>query len=311
MVALTQLSATDLAPLFEEEVGVWEREFSWDFRPSTDLLRRFLQIQSLTGYALRAQSGITGYAYHVCEGRKGLIGDFFVRASDTRSADEILLLGAVVEELIRTPGIRRIESQLMILHAALPQQIPFSRYLTRYERQFMEISREAIAAVPSKPVNFSARFAPWGERLQEDVVHVVAASYRGHIDSEINDQYRTIPGARQFLMNIIKFPGCGRFSADASMVAIDDRTGRLCAACLASMVAPQSGHITQLCVLPAVRGARLGSQLLRQTLLKLSALGCTSVSLTVTSSNRDAIALYESMGFRSRTTFPALVWEGF
>jgi hypothetical protein len=31
----------------------------------------------------------------------------------------------------------------------------------------------------------------------------------------------------------------------------------------------------------------------------------------VTCSNLDAIRLYESMGFCTKATFPALVWEGF
>jgi ribosomal protein S18 acetylase RimI-like enzyme len=60
-----------------------------------------------------------------------------------------------------------------------------------------------------------------------------------------------------------------------------------------------------------VRGAKLGYELLRQSLVRLTELGCASVSLTVTCSNVDAIRLYESTGFHLRSTFPALVWEGF
>ncbi|MGH9771862.1 MAG: GNAT family N-acetyltransferase [Candidatus Acidiferrales bacterium] len=51
--------------------------------------------------------------------------------------------------------------------------------------------------------------------------------------------------------------------------------------------------------------------MLHHALLRLSDLGCTSVSLTVTCSNLEAIRLYESAGFRTHATFPALVWEGF
>ena len=112
-------------------------------------------------------------------------------------------------------------------------------------------------------------------------------------------------------MNIVRFPGCGRFSPGASVIAIDDRTGRVCGVCLASLVSAKSGHVTQLCVLPALRGASLGYELLRRCLERLIEQGCTSVSLTVTCSNLDAIRLYEAAGFHSRATFPALVWEGF
>ncbi len=42
----------ELNGLWEEEVGVWDRELSWDFRPSSELVRRFVQMQSLNGFAL-------------------------------------------------------------------------------------------------------------------------------------------------------------------------------------------------------------------------------------------------------------------
>jgi ribosomal protein S18 acetylase RimI-like enzyme len=310
VVELPQLNVTDLDPLLNEEIGVWQRRFAWDFRSSADLLRRFLQIHSLYGYALRAEREVIGYAYYVVEGRKGLIGDFYVRPDCSSPSDELTLLGALVQGLMLTPGLQRIESQLMLLRHPLPVP-PFARQLTRHDRFFMEIDRES--AVKLKPVNsgFHARFFRWAERYQEEIAHLVAASYKGHVDSEINDQYRTIPGARHFLTNIIKFPGCGTFSPAASVVAVDERTGRVCGVCLASTVSSGSGHVTQLCVLPAIRGARLGYELLRQSLVRFADLGCSSMSLTVTCSNLDAVRLYESVGFRSISTFPALVWEGF
>jgi ribosomal protein S18 acetylase RimI-like enzyme len=311
LTELRQLPVNALEPLFDEEIGVWDKRFSWDFRPSADLLRRFVQIQSLNGCGLRSGSDVVGYAYHVCEGRKGLIGDFYVRRSHASSSNEMLLLGGIVRALMLTPGVRRIESQLMLLNAPLGQPLPFHKHLIRHDRYFMQIDRASALRLQAKPASFRASFHAWTERFQEEIARVVAASYKGHVDSDINDQYRTISGARHFLMNIVKFPGCGRFSPAASVVAVDESTGRVCGVCLASLVSATSGHVTQICVLPAIRGAHLGYELLRQTLCRLAELGCKSVSLTVTCSNVDAIRLYESMGFHAQATFPALVWEGF
>jgi ribosomal protein S18 acetylase RimI-like enzyme len=310
VVELPQLSVRDLDPLLSEEIGVWHERFAWDFRASADLLRRFLQVQSLHGYALRINKEVIAYAYQVCEGRKGLIGDFYVRADYATPSNEILVLGAIAKGLMATPGVRRIECQLMLLRSTLCP-LPFSRYVTRHDRYFMEIDRDSAVKLDRARSGFHARFAGWAERYQEDAAHLVAAAYKGHIDSEINDQYRTIPGARHFLTNIIRFPGCGNFSPAGSIVALDEKTGRVCGVCLASLVSADSGHITQLCVLPAIRGARLGYELLRQSLARLADLGCTSMSLTVTCANVDATRLYDSIGFRTRCTFPALVWEGF
>ncbi len=310
IVELQQVSVKEFDVLLNEEIEIWVRRFAWDFRASADLLRRFLQIQSLYGYALRVKREVVGYAYYVCEGHKGLIGDFYVRADHATPSNETLLLGAVVKGLMSTPGIRRIESQLMLLRSPLMHP-PFARFLTRHERNFMEVDSATPRSLPMVHPGVQITFMRWAERHQEEIAHLVAAAYKGHVDSEINDQYRTIPGARHFLTNIIKFPGCGQFTPAGSIVAIDGRTGRVAGACLASMVSANSGHVTQLCVLPAIRGARLGYELLRQSLLRLAELGCTSMSLTVTCSNVDAIRLYDSVGFHTRCTFPALVWDRF
>ncbi len=310
VVELPQVSVSDLDPLLAEEIAVWRERFAWDFRPSADLLRRFVQVHALNGYALYSRREVIGYAYFVVEGRKGLIGDFYVSSARATPTNEAMLLGAVVQGLMLTSGVRRIESQLMMLSGALAP-IPFQRFLTRHDRLFMEVPASLSATLTSRADRTGAKFHVWEERFGEEIAHLVAAAYRGHVDSDINDQYRTIPGARHFLTNIIRFPGCGVFSPFCSLVAIDDRTGRICGACLTSLVSENSGHVTQLCVLPAVRGSGLGYELLRQALIRLREAGCITVSLTVTCSNVDAIRLYESVGFRSTSVFPALVWEGF
>jgi ribosomal protein S18 acetylase RimI-like enzyme len=309
IVDLPQLTTLELDPLLNEEILQWQKRFFWDFRASADLLRRFVQINSLYGYALRANRNVVGYSYYVCEARKGLIGDFYVRREHSTPSAEIALLKAVVDRLMRTPGIRRIESQLLLLEDSL-QAPPFGNYLTRHDRLFMIFDEHAAVRLQPAATRTQVSFVSWADRYHEEVAHLVSAAYRGHVDSDINDQYRSIPGARQFLTNIIRYPGCGQFSGAASVLALDARTGRVCGACLGSLVSADSGHVTQLCVLPAMRGARLGYELLRQCLQRLSELGCTKVSLTVTESNVDAIRLYESMGFRTEATFPALVWQG-
>ncbi|MBV9938441.1 MAG: GNAT family N-acetyltransferase [Acidobacteriaceae bacterium] len=310
IVELSQLSGSDLDPLLADEIEVWRERFAWDFRPSADLLRRFTQLHSLLGYALRVGRQVVGYSYFVVEGRKGLIGDFYVRNSYGGEPFETALLTAVVGSIMGKSGVKRIESQLMLLrHESI--QLPFSHFLRRHNRLFMEAEVVVARRLPELAVNFQISFLPWTERNQEEIAHLVAAAYKGHIDSDINDQYRTVPGARHFLTNIIKYPGCGNFSPGASVVAIDSKTGRVYGVCLVSLISSIAGHITQLCILPAIRGEHLGYELLRRSLVRLADLGCTTVSLTVTCTNVSAIRLYESVGFRPHAAFPALVWEGF
>lgn len=311
LIELPQLDSVDLDHLLADEINIWRETFAWDYRPSADLLRRYIHIRSLTGCALRHNGQIIGYAYYVCEGKKALIGDFYVRSPFATPEIEMTLLEGVIRSVMRTPGIRRIESQLMLLQsppgAVLP--LPFRGNVMRYERLFMELDCERILNLPQATPNYRVRFVPWAERYQEEMAHLISAAYRGHVDSEINDQYRSIPGARQFLNNIIRFPGCGRFSPESSVLAIDVSSGKVCGMCLASQIGADAGHVTQLCVLPAVRHVRLGYELLRESVQRLRGAGCHTASLTVTGANVDAFRLYESIGFEVTASFPALVWD--
>jgi ribosomal protein S18 acetylase RimI-like enzyme len=308
-VGLTQLTVADLDPLLAEEIGIWRQQYKWDFRPSADLLRRFLQIQSLYGRALVVSGRVVGYGYYVCEGRKGLIGDFFVSPLHSTRDREMGLLHDILTDMRRNAGVRRIESQLMMLqNTAGP--FPSAANLLRQERNFMEVTAESVRALTRLEPSFRVSFVPYEDRHGEELAHLLAASYRGHVDSEINDQYRSIPGARHFLTNIIQYPGCGRFAPEASILAIDVGTGRACGMCLASRISETGGHITQLCILPALRNSHLGYELMRQTAVRLADTGSSVIGLTVTCANANAVRLYVSTGFRIVSRFPALVWDG-
>ncbi|MDQ6699699.1 MAG: GNAT family N-acetyltransferase, partial [Acidobacteriota bacterium] len=188
--------------------------------------------------------------------------------------------------------------------------LPGARFLKTYVREFMSLNLADVPVLPERTLR-RISIQEWGEHHQEATAHLIAVSYRGHRDSQINDQYRSVAGARRFLYNIVQYPGCGSFFKPASLVAFDLDTGALCGLSLTSFVAHQVGHITQICVAPHVRGTGLGYEMLRRSLLTLRASGCRKASLTVTSANREAVRLYRDMGFQSRRSFMANVWEGF
>ncbi len=311
VVELRHLRAGDLDVLLDEETAVWRDTLDWDFRGSAGLVRRFLEMQALNGYALLINGYAVGYCYYVAEERKGLIGDLYVMKDYLSVENEERLLATVVEGLIKSQYIRRIESQLMMLRTGAKMDLPERRYLRTHARNFMEISAETAGGLaeghPSAPVWFDS----WSERKQDEAATLIATAYRGHVDSEINDQYRSPAGARRFLMNIVQYPGCGAFFQPASYVAIDPGTGRLSGICLASLVHADVGHVTQVCVSPAARGTGVGYELIRRSLESLARHGSKKVTLTVTAANTEAIALYERMGFRKTRNFSAYVWEGF
>jgi len=316
LVDLRQLRSEDLNVLLDEEVATWRQLLDWDFGKSADLVRRFVDMQALSGFALVDDGEAVGYAYYVLEEHKGLIGDLFVRDVFRSVENQKWLLQSVLRSLTATPQIDRIESQLMMWHAA--GGLPMPRHLSSFERNFMmlEMSRAALEPAPgrgrpSAPMASRVYVNKWSDQYQEAAAQLIAAAYLGHVDSLINDQYRSVAGARRFLFNIVQYPGCGMFFKPASVAAFDRLTGRICGICLASMVMPYCGHITQICVAPGVRGTGVGYEMLRQSLTLLRAAGCSKASLTVTASNREAIKLYEDVGFTTIRRFFAHVWEGF
>jgi ribosomal protein S18 acetylase RimI-like enzyme len=306
LVDLRQIAAEHLEALLEEETAAWQDDLDWDFRPSADLVRRFVRMQALNGHALVQGPRVVGYSYYVCEDGKGLIGDLYVLASHRTVENENLLIQAVLDSMFRTPGVRRVESQLMMVSVPLGRAVPYGKWFQSYPRCFLEAPLTPAARLPLRELP-GISISPWAENKQEETARLIANSYQGHIDSLINDQYRSAGGARRFLMNIVQYPGCGSFFAPASYTATSDRS--LCGISLASLVAADAGHITQLCVVPSRRGTGLGYELMRRSLIALAAHGCRTVSLTVTAANTAAIRLYEQMGFVNRRDFAAYVWE--
>jgi len=308
IVELRRVSEEHMLPLLEEEVASWSAELDWDFRPSADLVRRFVRMQALGGFAVMRGARAAGYAYYVCEEGKGLIGDLYVRKAHRRVETENALLESVLDAMWQTPGVRRVEAQIMMLASPLDRAVPHESWFQPYPRLFLEAPLASVATFPARKLTRAA-ISPWSEARQEETARLITAAYQGHVDSQINDQYRSASGARRFLMNIVQYPGCGAFFGAASYAATDLQSGYLCGVSLASLVAADVGHITQVCVAPSHKGTGLGYELMRRSLLALAAHQCRMVSLTVTAANETAVRLYERMGFVNRRKFAAYVWE--
>jgi ribosomal protein S18 acetylase RimI-like enzyme len=311
LVDLRQLASIQLESLLEDEIQVWRQALDWDFGKSADLVRRFVDLHALSGYALIQSSEAVGYVYYVLEEQKGLIGDLYLRRGFQTTENEDRLLQAALESTLSAPRVARIEAQLMMLGDRPSRAVPLERYLAAFERNFMvkDLARDAPldAVSPRRRIHLER----WADYHQDGSAQLIAAAYEGHIDAQINDQYRSSAGARRFLYNIVQYPGCGTFFQPASFVAFDLETGRQCGVSLASRISREAGHITQVCVAPPLRGTGVGYELLRHTIGILREHGMQKVSLTVTAANESAVALYERMGFQTTRRFRALVWEGF
>jgi len=310
---LRHFSSGDLRPLLDEEVETWERLLAWDYRSSAEMVLRYLDAKILPGYAAVERGSIVGYSFFVYEGSKGVVGDLFVspRRSDAR-AIELQMEEHIIETLQESPGIHRAEAQLLT-HQTGELAAPFvSAGFQRYRRLFLGLPLKGSEASVIEPMRLppEIQVRSWTEQDYQAAAGVITAAYRNHIDSEINDQYRTNAGSMRFLNNIVRFPGCGVFDPDASFVALHKSSGALVGLILCSRVREDVGHITQVCLVPEHRKLGIGEHLIACSHKSLRNRNFALLSLTVTEANHGAVALYRHLGFQERRVFDAFVWEG-
>jgi ribosomal protein S18 acetylase RimI-like enzyme len=315
---LRHFSARQLRPLLEREAALWRERLRWDYRGSTELLLQYLESRILNGFVALDQGRVCGYTFCVYEGHKAVIGDAFAAGHRTMSdADATrVLLVHVLEMLRHSPAVDRVESQLLLFDAGEFADVFAGPEFTIYPRLFLECDIRRPANIPGRTTDAEEAgshgippelaLTPWTPQDYQAAGELIYASYVGHTDALINDQYRSLHGSLRFLHNIVRFPGCGTFEAAFSWMLRDRKNGALVGMVLCSRVGPQVAHITQLCVAKAYRGRGLGRALLRQSAETLLSEEFEAITLTVTEANVPAVKLYERFGFSLRHRFDAM-----
>jgi ribosomal protein S18 acetylase RimI-like enzyme len=311
---LRHFSAASLRPLLEAESRLWSERLEWDYRASADLLLQYLDSRVLPGYVAIENGRVSGYVFCVYEGHKVVIGDVFavqsVYSEVTAGEIESRLLQSLIELLQNSPGIDRIESQLLLhahgMHASVFRTTGFQIY----SRLFMRLDLSQVSSVaPSCLLPNGLAMRPWRDEDFNVAASLISGAYEGHLDSHINDQYRSTTGSLRFLHNIVRFPGCGFFDASGSRVLVRAGSNYLAGMLLCSRVREDVAHITQLCVAKDSRNQGLGRFLIEACVANLKAQGFRAVTLTVTEANEGAVALYRRTGFETIHTFDAMLWE--
>lgn len=310
---LRHFASADLRPLLEEESALWVDSLAWDYSSSADMILRYLDAKILPGYAALDHGRLLGYCFFVYEGNKGVIGDLFASSAGNHSKVSVVeshLIQHVIVTLQQSPGIHRIEAQLL-LHGSGQAATPFAQQgFRRYPRLFMKLPLPESSSAPANPLPPGVEIRRWSEQDYQSAAGLITAAYRGHIDSDINDQYRTMTGSLRFLNNIIRFPGCGIFDEASSFLAYHRPTRSNIGLILCSRVKDDAGHITQVCLLPEYRSHGIGEHLIAATRDALRQRSFALLTLTVTQGNARAVQLYERLGFSVGRVFDAFVWEG-
>ena len=312
---LRHFSAKQLRHLLEQEADLWFRRLRWDYRSSTELLLQYLDSRILPGFVALDRGRVCGYTFCVYEGHKAVIGDLYASAEHPAPLDvSHSLAHHMLETLNGSPDIERIESQLLLfdsgtLTPAFANLNPNRPAFSAFPRLFLERNLTPHTAPPPPPVPADLELCVWNASFYQPSAELIQRAYQGHIDSTINDQYRSLAGSLRFLHNVVRFPGCGTFDPQSSWVLRDRKTRALAGVILCSRVAPDVAHVTQLCVAPAYRSRRLGALLLNVCLARIAQHRYVALTLTVTEANIAATKLYAASGFTTRHRFDALVLD--
>jgi ribosomal protein S18 acetylase RimI-like enzyme len=309
---LRHFSARQLRPLLETESRLWEQRLRWNYQSSTELLLQYLDSRILPGFVALDRGRICGFTFCVYEGQKAVVGDAFAVANDPAQMLQITqsLLHQLLQLLQHSPGIQRVESQLLLYDAGSIDEAFLAAGFTMYPRLFMEYDLPPShdpARTPTLPPY--VEILGWSADHYQAAAELIHESYTGHIDARINDQYCSLHGSLRFLHNIVRFPGCGVFDPGASWMLRDQRNGALIGMLLCSRVSDDVAHITQLCVATAYRRQRLGVALLEHCIHNLTQVGFAAITLTVTEANHQAVKLYKDSGFFIRHRFDAMVLD--
>jgi ribosomal protein S18 acetylase RimI-like enzyme len=311
---LRHFSSAQLAPLLRDEGRRWDSRMRWDYTKSTELLLEYVDGRVLPGYVALEGGRVVGYTFSVFEAAKAVIGDLYAFHEEDSPTNPICetLLHHLLETLQATPAVDRIEAQLLMFPSGSLAAPFFARGFRSHPRLFMFCDlNESPLTMPAQqlPLPINLRLQSYRPEFYDAAAELIHRAYLGHMDSGINDQYRTLHGAQRFLHNIIKFPGCGIFDAENSWLLRDIRTGRVEGVVLSSRVRRDVGHITQLCMSPMLRNLGLGHLLLRQCATEFRKSGVNAISLTVTEANHMARRLYDQTGFTTLHRFDAMVWD--
>ena len=309
VVELRHLSGRELDPLLLEETVEWQRELDWDFGRSADLVRQFADMRALTGYALVDRGEVAGYGYSVLEEQRGLMGDLYIRPPWRNGTNDVRLFRAILDGLIATPNLRRIESQLMLVDPSVGKALKRERpvKVTGTDVDEARCDRAPLPSGWSGPAPLPHRTL--GRSSPRDGRQCDFPRVRRTCGQPDQRTVQTVAGARRFLYNIVQFPGCGTFFRPGSFVAFDPQSGWMAGIVLVSFVGGRCGtHHTTVC---DATGAGPG------TGLRTAARGHQCASYTWREANQphrnageyEAIELYRRCGFQDVRRFLSYVWD--
>jgi len=165
-----------------------------DYRASARLLMQYLDNHMLPGYAAVANDLVTGYVFCIYEETKAVIGDVFAMADQPANGTsthelEETLLRHLLELLVNSPQVERIESQLLVHPSGLHAAVFREAGCKLYRRLFMMHPLKDLWTPPQVDLPSELELRPWRD---EDLAPPPGSSQRP-IETTLTAHQRPVP----------------------------------------------------------------------------------------------------------------------
>ncbi len=283
---------------------MWRNELCWSFEPTRARLENALGEGILTGFAVTDDEGACAYATYSVNDGQGIVGSFFTSARVRGLGFESALVGQILDRLVPL-RLRVIDGQT--LFSSDPGlKAPF------VERGFESASRVYMTLESSgwPPSGGAAGTATRSQPIHRtDLGSVTRLVYHAHQETRAKDacsSFDSLNSCERILGQVVLDGVCGPFDPLRSRRV--EVNGEAVAACLLTWPLPGVAHISEVATAPSHRRQGLARQCVAEALASaFERMGARSVTLSVTASNRPALALYESLGFRPRIRYESHV----
>jgi ribosomal protein S18 acetylase RimI-like enzyme len=292
----------ELRALLQEESLHWGEELQWDYSEVSSAVASGFERRALNGRVAHDGTRAVAYCYFMPDAGRAIVGSLYARLGFRDQGIEEDLLGPVLAEAQALPTHGRVECQTLFSTApGAEERFARAGFEARARHYLM---RELRPAPECPPHSFRLR------ALRRDdlpaAAELIFRSHVGTIDAALNLTYSSPALCRGFVDTLVLRAGCGRFDAEASLVAEDGRA--LTGVLLASHLSRLNGHVCQVSVDPALQSRGLGTVLMTRALEAFRLQGLATASLSVTVDNLPAYRLYRRLGFRLKKEFAAHAW---
>lgn len=177
--------------------------------------------------------------------------------------------------------------------------------LTYYKRFRMEIDLCRSCSPPPLPSGY--RYVAWSPDRLPDHAEAKYLSFQDEIDAQVFDCLADEEGCRRLMQEISEKPG---FLPEATWLiecTLGPGEPEPCGTIQGIRATARCGSIQNVGITPWHRGRGLGRALVQTALFGFQSQGLERAYLEVTSENRAAVQMYESLGFhRTKTLYKAV-----